>query len=98
LSDRGAIRGLLKRDGIRYETLMWLPAMSSAVEFMTRAKLQTRLRGVERARISELIGLGYLEVEARAIATKELSEYDVLEMDDRGRVRIMGLELPEDPS
>lgn len=67
------------------------------MEFMTPAELQRRLGSAERTRVRELVRIGYSEAEARAAAAKEFGAYDLLEVDDRGRVRLTGLELPYEP-
>ena len=67
------------------------------MEFMTPAELSRQLRHAKQVRVRDLMAHGYAEAEARAAAEKEFGEYDILEIDNRGRVRLLGLELPSDP-
>jgi len=77
--------------------LLCLPSLPNAMEFMTRAELRKRLRRAETVRTVELMAQGLSRTEAEAVAAKEFGEYDLLEVDARGRVRLTGLELPDEP-
>lgn len=76
--------------------LLCLPSLFNAMEFMTQAELRRRLRRAKVLRVRELMEHGFSEAEADAVATKEFAQYDVLEIDERGRVRLMGLEFPDE--
>jgi hypothetical protein len=67
------------------------------VEFLTEREFSRRFRAATKARAAELQGLGISADHARAQARKEFSVYDCIEMDEQGRIRIDGLELPPIP-
>ena len=64
------------------------------MDFVPEADLERRLAQAYLARTRALVDSGYSSREACAIADKEFAEYDLIERDERGWVRIDGLELP----
>ena len=63
---------------------------------MPETELRRRFdRAVER-RVRDLVALGVPHRDARQQAKKEFAVYDVFEVDDRGWVRLSGLEFSED--
>lgn len=65
------------------------------MDFVPEADLERMLSEAHLARVTALIHSGYSKREAGAIADKEFASYDVVEVDQRGWVRIDGLELPD---
>jgi hypothetical protein len=65
------------------------------MEFLPEAELWRRVEAERRARVRELIALGIPPENARSQAMKEFSIYDLVEIDERGWVRVHGLDLPK---
>jgi hypothetical protein len=66
------------------------------VDFMPESEFRRRFdRAVER-RIRDLAALGVPRRDARQQAEKEFAVCDLFEIDDRGWVRLTGLDLSED--
>lgn len=62
------------------------------MDFVPPGLLRYVLQQVRARRIQDLRDLGYSRQHARTAADKESAEYDVLETDGRGWVRLDGLE------
>jgi len=62
--------------------------------FLPPAEHDRRFRAAMRARATELVALGISPLVARAQAQQEFSIYDCIEIDERGWIRVDGLELP----
>ena len=69
------------------------------MEFLSEKELWRRFGTARRARVRELVSMGIPEAAAKAQASNEFSIYDRILVDERGWMRIEGLELsaPEVP-
>jgi len=68
------------------------------MEFLPESEFTRRLTAARRARVAELVALGTPAASAKAQATKEFAIYDLLETDERGWIRVVGLDLPPAPT
>ena len=64
------------------------------MEFLAEREFWRRFRAATKARAAELQRLGISAQHAGAQARKEFGAYDCVEVDEQGRMRIDGLELP----
>ena len=65
------------------------------MDFMPPGTLERRLRQARRARVAELVAVGRTTQDATTQADAEFEHYDHRQYDDRGWVRIPGLELDD---
>jgi len=64
------------------------------MEFLPPREHARRFEAARKARVAELRVLGISAKQAKAQATKEFGIYDLMETDDRGWIRMNGLDLP----
>ena len=65
------------------------------MDFFSEDELWKHVDSARRARVRELVALGISAPSARGQALKEFGIYDRIEIDDRGWMRIDGLDLSD---